>query len=569
LHAVTAEFEAALALEQQGRTAEAEAAYARILARRPDHAPTLHRRGVVAVKAGRLPDAEAFLRRAVAADPEAAHSHAWLGLTLRRLGRAGEAVAVYDAALRLTPDDAELHNNRGNALLNLDRPADALAAFRDAIRLRPEMVAAHANAGLALVTLERYAEALEALDRALALQPDYAPAHYSRGNALMELGRPAEARDAYRRALAASPQHALAHYGLGRALAELEFVAGEPPRESLESFGRAIALDPNPAPAHWARALARLRQGDFAGGFADYEHRWRHPDFLATAVGHVTPELQARLPAAPTAAMLDGRRVVLVGEQGVGDILMFASILPEVIARAASVALICETRLHRLLGHSFPGLELRPPGAAADGDELVLAIGSLGHLFRRAAADFPGAPYLAATGPARARWAERLGPPDDRLRIGVSWRGGIARTGAAHRSLDLARLGPLLDLPGCTFVNLQYGDTAAEIAAANATRPDNPIRDFPTDDLADFDELAGLVSNLDLVVTVQTAILHLAGALGAECLVMVARKPEWRYGAAGERLPWYRSVRLFRQGADADWAPVIDRVVDEVRRRRR
>jgi hypothetical protein len=165
-----------------------------------------------------------------------------------------------------------------------------------------------------------------------------------------------------------------------------------------------------------------------------------------------------------------------------------------------------------------------------------------------------------------ARWAERLGPADGRRRVGVSWRGGIDRTGRGARSMDLAQLRPLFDLPGCEFVSLQYGDVAGEVAAANAGLV-SPIRVFPAADIDDFDDLAGLVRNLDLVVSVQTALVHLTGALGAPGLVMVPAMAEWRYGAHGATMPWYGSLRLFRQGEDADWAPVVEAVVREARAR--
>jgi ADP-heptose:LPS heptosyltransferase len=201
---------------------------------------------------------------------------------------------------------------------------------------------------------------------------------------------------------------------------------------------------------------------------------------------------------------------------------------------------------------------LAPKDARIDTDviEALLAMGSLGSAFRRDVGAFPGAPYLRPGAEVRQRWAERLGPKTRRLRIGISWRGGVAATRTHARSLSLQQLAPVLDLADCEFVNLQYGEVADEVAAFNAGRQ-NPIRVFPRAEIDDFEELAGLVANLDLVVSVQTTLVHLCGAIGQTCLTLVPHTPEWRYGAQGSTMPWYRSVRLFRQPQHGAWGPAI------------
>jgi hypothetical protein len=186
-------------------------------------------------------------------------------------------------------------------------------------------------------------------------------------------------------------------------------------------------------------------------------------------------------------------------------------------------------------------------------------MGSLGRLYRRDVADFPRRPYLSAPPAIRAHWAERLGPRPEGLRIGISWTGGLKQTRAERRSLPLAQLRPLLDLPGCEVVSLQYGDVADEVAAVNAGLA-TPVRLFPAEDLDDFADLAGLVQSLDVVVSVQNSLVHLCGALGQRCLTMVPHAPEWRYGASGSTMPWYGSVELFRQPEPRAWEPVIEQV---------
>ncbi|WP_374469065.1 hypothetical protein [Phenylobacterium sp.] len=337
--------------------------------------------------------------------------------------------------------------------------------------------------------------------------------------------------------------------------------------EAIALIDQAVALRPALARAPYQRAFSRLALCDFAGGWEDYERRLEIQEFLAGA-GVLTPGIAARLTPRPTREAVRGRRVLLVGEQGVGDVVMFASCLPDLLAEAAAVTLVCEHKLVALLAGSFPGLTVMgSPGAQVSGSayDVILAMGSLGRLYRNAPADFPGGAYLCAAPEATARWAGRLGPRTGALRVGLSWRGGTAKTNALGRSLDLAQLAPVLATPGCEFVSLQYGQVAPELAAAAGALP-APIRAFAPAEIDDFAELAGLVANLDVVVSVQTAIVHLTGALGRTGFILAPHVTEWRYTARQETIPWYPSIRLFRQPEPGDWGTVIDRAAEALRR---
>jgi Tfp pilus assembly protein PilF/ADP-heptose:LPS heptosyltransferase len=438
-----------------------------------------------------------------------------------------EALTAFETALALDPKSAAAHSNRGNALLNLDRPEAALAALDVAVALDPAYPVAHYNRGMALAALRRQEAAVASFEAAIALKP---------GDALY-----------------------LNNYGLALAL------AGRP-EAALAAFDAALAIDPDYADAHWNRGVRLLTLGQFAEGWAEYEHRWRVPAFLKSSAGRMTAALQARRVPGLRVEDLRGRRVLVVEEQGVGDVLMFASTIPDLQRDAAGVALVCEDRLKGLFAHSFPDVALVDVAAAeraAEDAEVVLPIGGLARLYRSRLEDFPGTPYLAARPEVRARWAGRLGPKAAPLRVGISWRGGTAATGGEDRSIPLAALTPLLERASCEFVSLQYGDPAAEVAAVNAGLA-RPVRLFAPNEIADFEALAGLVQSLDLVVSVQTALVHLSGALGAPCLAMLTRTPEWRYAAQPTTMPWYGSVRLVRQGEDRRWAPVIEAVAAEL-----
>jgi hypothetical protein len=306
--------------------------------------------------------------------------------------------------------------------------------------------------------------------------------------------------------------------------------------------------------------MLRLARREFAG-WDDYEGRLAVDRFKEESRGQISAELFSELTVAPTPEALAGRRVLLIGEQGIGDQVMFASMLPDLLRTAASVTLVCEPRLVRLFRASFPGATvLSPHGAEVDADtiDLVVAMGSLGAAFRREAGAFPATPYLAPRPEVVAGWAERLGPRRGR-RIGLSWRGGAPVTRRSTRSLPLAALAPILALPGCEFVSLQYGEVAEELAGFPQ------VRAFPRQQIDDFEDLAGLVANLDAVVSVQTALVHLCGAVGATCLTLVPRHAEWRYMIEGETMPWYGSVRLLRQEEPGAWGPVIARAAAALR----
>jgi tetratricopeptide (TPR) repeat protein len=457
------------------------------------------------------------------------------------------------------PLDPATLTREAAALMTQGRLEEAEALFARVLAAHPRHPVALWNLGLLLLERERAAEALALADRALAREPRPPQAKLLRGDALQALGRFDEAVTAYDGVAGDLAASALAKRGL--ALAAQQDHAG-----ALAAFDRAMALKPDDPYPPYRRGIVRLQTGDY-GGWADYEARWRLAPFLAKSGGVVSPQVAPRLTLSPTADDLRDRRILLLGEQGIGDQVMFASMIPDLCRLARSVALVCEPRLVRLFATSFPGIAVAGPADARVGpkdvDRLV-AMGSLGGLFRGRAADIPGTPYLAPRPAVVERWAERLGPRRQPLRIGLSWRGGLPTTRRAERSIPLADLAPILDEPGCEFVSLQYGDTDAELAEVNAGRA-APVRAFPRQDIDDFEELAGLVANLDLVVTVQTALVHLTGGLGKPCLTLVPHNAEWRYGARGSAMPWYRSVRLFRQATPGDWAPVVAEAAEAVR----
>ncbi|MDB5425705.1 MAG: hypothetical protein JWQ29_3121 [Phenylobacterium sp.] len=468
-----------------------------------------------------------------------------------------QVIRALKRALRDNPRRVRTLVALGSELRNLGADGEAEAYCRKALAICPYEPEALRTYGGILQLQGRYDEAVAIADAALAARPNCGAAWLVRGDSLYNSGRLDEAAEAYESA-AGDPGaafDAMVRLGkVGRALGRDE--------QALAALDRAAALKPDSALPLYERGLLRLELRDFQAGWADFEARWRVDRFIEASRGFVPAAMAPLLTTAPTAETLTGKRILLIGEQGIGDQLMFASMIPDLARVAASVVCLCEPRLMRLFAASFPEVVfLHPSGAQVDSDtvDVLLAMGSLGSAFRRTAEQFPGTAFVQPREEHRARWAARLGARAGRLRVGLSWRGGLPSTRRQARSIELQAMGPVLDLPDCEFVSLQYGDVQAEIDAVNVGRA-NPIRSFPAQDLNDFEDLAALIANLDVVVSVQTAAVHLSGALGKPCLALIPDNPEWRYMRYGSTMPWYGSVRLFRQAAPGEWAPVLEAI---------
>lgn len=438
-------------------------------------------------------------------------------------------------------------------LEQLQQQAEQEELYKRALQLRPSDPAALRALSDLYQLQGRYDAAMAIADAAIAAEPDAPDGWMTRADTLANTGRAREAADAYR-AVAARPTRVRfdALVRLGQMCARLDQA-----EEAMRAFDAALALRPDAPEPLYERGRMKLERREFATGWTDYEARWRMPSFLAQSRGQVPLQLAPALKTQPSLEDLRGRRVLVVGEQGIGDQVMFASMLPDLRATAAHVTCICEPRLLQLFATAFPDVTfMHPSGARIEDVDVLLAMGSLGCAFRNRADAFPGVPYLRAREPGRETWRERLGPRRKPLRLGLSWKGGLPATDRTSRSIALQDLAPILARPDCEFVSVQYGDVEAELAAVNRER-DNPIRHVPAAAVHDLQDFADLLAELDGLISVQTAAVHLAGALGKPVLAMIPFVPAWRYMREGATMPWYGSVRLFRQPAPGAWRPVL------------
>jgi tetratricopeptide (TPR) repeat protein len=579
-------------LQAQGLLAEATIAYQDALDRNPSLAEAQMNLGTVLEAQGRPGLAASRFRAALALRPDLAEAHMNLGNILQAQGKLDEAVASHERALALKPDFAEACLNRANALQAQGKLDDAVAGYEQALALKPAMPAAHANLGNALQAQKRIDDAIACYERALVLDPDYAEAHYNLGNARQAQNLLAEAAACYERALALKPQLAEAHYNLGNTLQtqdKLEAAAACFERaiaikpayaeahynlacvlqqqgrlnEALPRFQVSLDLKPDYAQARFGQALAQIQSGDFAQGWRTYESRWQ-------SIDHDTPMRAYPFPLW-TGERLSTGRLLLWGEQGIGDEIMFAGLVPDALRTGNAIRLDCDRRLQPLFARSFPEIEVVSSPNPDVQFAAHLPTGSLPPLFRATESAFAHAasPYLKTNLEQRARFRDRYS--DGRRLVGLAWQTRNAKTGR-KRSIELAALAPLFALPDIRWISLQYGDfDALEEQATAADTPIHPassssiLIDRSVDQFADIDRFAAQVAAMDLVLTIDNSTAHLAGALGLPVWLMLPFAADWRWLKDREDSPWYPTMRLFRQPVLGDWQPVLCSVQEALR----
>ncbi len=612
-----AKFQTAQQLHLQGRLVEAARLYEELLAADAGHAPALHWLGVIAYQTGDLAKALDLISRSVAIDPQSALAHSNLGNVLAVLGRLDESLASYDRALALRPGHADSHNHRGNVLNNLRRFDEALDDFARAIALRPDYAEAHSNLGVALYDLGRFEDALESCNRAIALQPDlaeahhnrslvlrelkhfaaalasadrairlrpdYAQAHSNRGIVLARLGRLEEAMASYDRAIALEPGFADTHFHRGAALCDLwrheEALAAcdraialgpglglahgnralalqEMGRfdEAMSSHDKAVALAPDCAEVHANRAVMNLRLGRYEGAWEEFE--WRLPlwqEQERQRLLELSPDALRR----PRLKSLDearGQTILVHWEQGLGDTIQFCRYVELLQGAGAEVVLAPQPKLRALLTSLRGAPRLVTPADAPTAFDCHVSLMSLPMIFSTTIETIPAdIPYLSASEEKVEKWRARLS--GEGFRVGVCWQGSKINKRDPGRSFAATRFQGLARIPGVRLISLQKGEKAPETLPGGATMQ-TLGSDFDSGPDA-FVDAAAVMMHLDLVITADTAIAHLAGALGVRTWVALPFVPDWRWMLNRSDSPWYPGMRLFRQAAAGDWDGVF------------
>jgi tetratricopeptide (TPR) repeat protein len=543
----------ALQLHQNARFEEAAQLYQRILGINPRHPDCLHLLGMIAYQEGNLESAAEMMREAIAINAGGTTYYSNLGTVLQAQGKLEEAEILYRHSLTLKPDLAEVHVNLGNLLLARGNLDGSVACYERALTLKPTCAETYNNLGNALQKQGQIDAAIVCYERALVIKPDYAEVYYNLGSACRDQGKLDEAIICYREALIINPEYAEAYYNLGNVLREQGKV-----KDASEKYQSALMLRPNYEKARFAEALAQLLQGNFARGWHDFERRWQSTD-------HNTPKRAYQEPAWAGEKLSSGA-LLLWGEQGIGDEIMFAGLIPDVIRTGNHCVLDCDPRLKDLYTRSFPTMSVVPGCGPDSHPELGIAsqlpIGSLPGLFRTASSAFTAttSPYLIADRGARERYRARYS--DGRRLVGLTWYSKSSKTGRV-RAVDLSLFAPLFTQPGIRWVSLQYGDPGMlENQAAAAGAP--ILVDRTVDQLSNLDIFAAQIMAMDLVVTIDNSTAHLAGALGARVWVLLPFAPDWRWLLDREDCLWYPTMRLFRQTEPGSWQPVLERVASSL-----
>ncbi len=537
----------AVLLANLGRHEEALASYRAALALTPDDPGTLFNQGNALKDLGRHEEAVASYDQALALQPDHAPALCNRGIVLHELKRLNEALASLDDALALAPDIAEGHLNRGNVLNDLKRHDEAVASCDRALGLRPDYPEALSNRGIALHALGRDDEALQSFERALVLKPEYPEALSHRGATLDAMKRYDEAITSYDRAIALKPDYADAYGNRGATLYNLKRLD-----EALADFDRALALRPDLPEVHWNQATARLITGDFVRGFAEYEWRWQREAMIDVKRDFPQPLWRGE--------DIAGKTILLHSEQGFGDSIQFCRYIPAAAARGAHVVLEVEAPLQRLMTTLSGASEVIAKGSLLPGFDTYCPLLSLPLVFGTRMETVPSAtPYLRALPEDIAAWEPQLSGMR-RPRVGLAWSGNPSHLRDGDRSVALETLLPLLELDA-SFVSVQKDvrDADATVLAARSDILQVGGK------LKDFADTAALLSQLDLLITVDTSVTHLAGALAKPVWVLLPYIPDWRWLLDRETSPWYPTARLFRQDEGRSYEDVITRVREALR----
>jgi tetratricopeptide (TPR) repeat protein len=611
---VAAEFREACALRLRGQIAQAKVLFEKVCAEQPNHCDAIRALGLIEGQVGNFARAARMFARAIELEPTNAVAHDLRGLALHELGQSEAALASFEQAIAIKEDYAMAHYNRGNTQSRLARWAPALASYDRALALGAGFAELHLNRGLVLQELRRFDAALQSYQRAVVLKPNCAEGHSNRGNILAELGRWPEALDCYDRAIRIRPDYTVAHYNRGNVLRELKQLTA-----AIASYDRALALDPNFAAAYHNRgllhqerrdferaladydrslglsrdnvevlsnrggvlrelkrfeaalasfdaaieirsdyaearknrALVSLLIGDFERGWRDYEWRWREADTSTLALPRT---FSARRWSGDET--LAGKSILIHNEQGFGDTLQFSRYVALLGRMGARVVLEVQRPLARLLASLEGATEIIIKRDKLPQTDFQCPLLSLPLAFNTRLETIPATPYYLRADPAAAgQWEMRLGPRS-RPRVGLAWRGS-----ADYKSIAL---GELLDglPPGIQYVSLQKDLLAQERELIGR---DSRVLDFAAD-LTDFADTAALCSCLDLVVSVDTSVAHLSGALGLRTWLLALWSPDWRWLLDRTDSPWYPSMTIYRQQHLDHWDGVLEHVRGDLQR---
>ena len=537
-------------LQQLGRSAEALQDYDKAISLKPDYVDALYNRGISHKELGRLEDAIADYDKAISLKPDHVGALNNRGNALQGLGRFDEALQDFDKAIALKPHHIEALNSRGLALHKLKRFDEALEDYNKAISLKPDFLEAFINRGTVLQELRRFDEALNDYDKAISLKPSHIIVYINRGVIYKELRRFDDAIADYNKAISLKPDYVDALSNRGNALQEIGRF-----EEASKDFDRAIALKPDHASAHWNKSLQLLRQGKFTSGWKLYEWRWKRKELTS-------PRREFSQPLWLGKEDLNGKTILLHWEQGFGDTIQFSRYAKEIAKFGCKTILEVQKPLFELM-KSIEGVdELIASGTDLPQFDFYCPLMSLPLAMGTTLETIPsGKPYLKSADDKLSRWSERLGPKS-KPRVGLVWCGNANHTNDHNRSIALEQmLGAAPE--GYELISLQKEVRKTDLTTLEQSKQ---LRHFGAD-LNDFTDTAALCELMDVIISVDTSVAHLAGALGKSANLLLPYNSDFRWLVDRSDSPWYPSMKLFKQGPDMLWKPVLEKIKADLDRR--
>ena len=539
------------ALKELKQFETAIASYDKAIAFKPDYTVAYYNRGIALQELKQFDAAVASYDRAIALKPDFAEAHSSRGNALKELEQFDGAIASYDNAIVLKPDFAEAYFNRGMALQKLEQFEDAIASYDKAIALKPDLAEAHSNRGNTLKEFLQFEDAIASYDKAIALKPDFAEAHSNRGNALHELKQFDTAIASYDKAIVLKPDFADAYFNRGNTLRGLKQFD-----TAIANYDKAIVLKPDFTDSYFNRGLLKLELRDFYNGFLDYKYRWNNKDFPSV------PQ-KTKIPSATKVGIKS--RLLIWSEQGLGDEIFYAGLLPMLSSKDVSITLSADKRLHPIYRRSFPKIELLDKNILMNssvdtGFDAQAPIGDLGLLLdiKATAIKATRSPYLQSDPVKRDSYRRTASAHGSGLICGVAWKSVNKKVGAA-KSIGLDSFAPLLGLTGIHFVNLQYGDVKDEIQHVKSTLSVDVHQVPGVDAFNDIESLLALIDACDVIVTTSNVTAHLAGSIGKRAAVLVphSKGKFWYWHVNDEYSFWYPSLKLFYQDNALTWDQTI------------
>ena len=534
-----------LALHQQGKFNEAKGIYEKVLAIQANHFDALQLLGTLSAQTKEFSKAVDFLTKALKINPYHAEAHSNRGNALQELKRLDEALVSYDKAISIKHDYAEAYLNRGIALQEPKLLDEALASYDKAISIKPDYAEAYLNRGIALQEHKRLDEALASYDKAISIKPDYAEAYSNRGIALQELKRLDEALVSYDKAIRIKPDYAEAYSNRGNTLKELKHLD-----EALASYDKAISIKPDYAEAYCNKSLVLLLDGQFAQGWQEYE--WRRKNENVNKIAEIRNFSQ---PLWLGTESLKDKTILLYAEQGLGDTIQFCRYARLVAELGAKVILEVQRPLVKLLKNLEGVSQIVAKGDTLPAFDYQCQLLSLPLAFKTELHNIPSvSEHITSDNEKNSKWQTELGEKA-MPRVGLVWSGSTIHINDHNRSLTLSQLLP--HLPS----NMEYVCLQKELRDIDKELLAQHIEiQYYGDALEDFTDTAALCDLMDVVISVDTSVAHLAGTLGKQTWVLLPYSPDWRWLLDREDNPWYPSAKLYRQEKIDNWNSVLEKL---------